>query len=539
MKRIVSITIVVLLILSNVWSVNAQSLKNALASPGNSASDWSAIALLVSGEDFDKDLYMDGLREYVKGKYLTESKLSPSKATEWHRIIIAVTLLGENAENFEGINLLNDGVFFRKNLGRQGLNAYIWALIAVSSGGYNEPSGAINTIDGIVNHILSKQNTDGSFSLKSNAPDCDITAMAIYALSDYREREDVGHAINNALNFLDSVQNADGSFSANSIPNSETTAQVITALSSIGCDVKTDARFVGLYDALLAFKTADGFMHTYGGATDTIATYQGVCAIAAANKMSAVYKGEITFEEQKEVPTEAETQIIKDDKVTLKAEVQEEETTMPATSEELATDCTEAITEAPSEDNIDEKQQKHLKLYIFLSVLFVIITFYGIMVKKPLVIVTSLLLLSLCFIGNSESAKDITVYVSINCNSINNNYDKLDNSLKNSRYIPDDGIILSETAVTVKEGDSVLDLIKKACSEKDIQLEYSQSPNDSYVQGINYIYEFSCGDLSGWMYSVNGEFAHVGCSDYPLKNDDYVVWQYTCDLGKDLVEVTK
>lgn len=536
MKKIISITITIVLLLSHVWSVNAQALKNALSSPGSSVSDWSAIALLVSGEDFDKVLYMDGLSEYVKDKYLTESKLSPSKATEWHRIIIAITLMGENAENFEGINLLNDGVFFRENLGRQGLNAYIWALIAVSSGSYKEPSGAINTIDGIINHILSKQNTDGSFALKSDAPDCDITAMAIYALSDYRGREEVRLAIDNALNFLDSVQNADGSFSANNIPNSETTAQVITALSSLGCDVKTDARFAGLYDALLTFRTADGFMHAYDGATDTIATYQGVCAIAAANKMSAVYKGKFTVEEQKEIPTNEEPP---KETATLKAEAQEKETTMPATSEEIVTECTEAITEAPSEADNSEKQHNPLKLYIFIAVLFVIITFYGIMVKKPLVIVISTLLLALCFVSNSESAKDITVYVSIDCSSINNNYDKLDNSLKNGKYIPADGIILSETAVTVKEGDSVLDLTKKACSENDIQLEYSQSPKDSYVQGINYIYEFSCGDLSGWMYSVNGEFAHVGCSDYPLKNGDYVVWQYTCDLGKDLVEVNK
>ena len=270
MKKIISITITIVLLLSHIWSVNAQALRDALSSPGSSVSDWSAIALLVSGEDFNKALYMDGLREYVKGKYLTESKLSPSKATEWHRIIIAVTLLGENAENFEGINLLNDGVFFRENLGRQGLNAYIWALIAVSSGSYKEPSGAINTIDGIINHILLKQNTDGSFALKSDTPDCDITAMAIYALSAYRGREEVRLAIDNALNFLDSVQNADGSFSANNIPNSETTAQVITALSALGGDVKTDARFEGVYNALLAFKTADGFMHTYNGATDKI-----------------------------------------------------------------------------------------------------------------------------------------------------------------------------------------------------------------------------------------------------------------------------
>ncbi len=42
------------------------------------------------------------------------------------------------------------------------------------------------------------------------------------------------------------------------------------------------------------------------------------------------------------------------------------------------------------------------------------------------------------------------------------------------------------------------------------------------------------GNLSGWMYSVNGWFPNYGCSRYALKDGDIVEWRYTCDLGYDV-----
>ena len=63
---------------------------------------------------------------------------------------------------------------------------------------------------------------------------------------------------------------------------------------------------------------------------------------------------------------------------------------------------------------------------------------------------------------------------------------------------------------------------------------YSQNYGSVYVQGINHLYEFSCGELSGWMYMVNGEFPNYGCSKYELKDGDEIVWCYTCDLGRDV-----
>lgn len=58
--------------------------------------------------------------------------------------------------------------------------------------------------------------------------------------------------------------------------------------------------------------------------------------------------------------------------------------------------------------------------------------------------------------------------------------------------------------------------------------------NSAYIEGIGNLYEFDCGELSGWMYKVNGWFPNYGCSRYRLKSGDRVEWVYTCDLGRDV-----
>lgn len=51
---------------------------------------------------------------------------------------------------------------------------------------------------------------------------------------------------------------------------------------------------------------------------------------------------------------------------------------------------------------------------------------------------------------------------------------------------------------------------------------------------LNNIYEFSCGEQSGWMYEVNGVYPGKSCSKYDVEDGDIIKWNYTCKLGKDL-----
>ena len=55
-----------------------------------------------------------------------------------------------------------------------------------------------------------------------------------------------------------------------------------------------------------------------------------------------------------------------------------------------------------------------------------------------------------------------------------------------------------------------------------------------YISGINYLYEFDFGDLSGWMYRVNDTAPSVGCGEYHLSDGDFIEWLYTTDIGNDL-----
>lgn len=131
-----------------------------------------------------------------------------------------------------------------------------------------------------------------------------------------------------------------------------------------------------------------------------------------------------------------------------------------------------------------------------------------------------------------------TVFLTIRCDTILDNWDQLDEALRYEKYVPSDGVILVRTEYVLRKGDTVYDILSRAVRHNKIQMEY-QGANETaygsvYIRGINYLYEFSCGALSGWMYRVNGNFPNYGCSKYVLKNGDEIEWVYTCDLGRDV-----
>lgn len=129
-----------------------------------------------------------------------------------------------------------------------------------------------------------------------------------------------------------------------------------------------------------------------------------------------------------------------------------------------------------------------------------------------------------------------TVFLTIRCDTVLDNWENLDPALKYEEYVPSDGVILARTEYVLREGDSVYDILDRAVRHNKIQMEcvYTQNYGSIYVQGINHLYEFSCGELSGWMYTVNGAFPNYGCSKYLLSDGDEIVWCYTCDLGRDV-----
>lgn len=174
------------------------------------------------------------------------------------------------------------------------------------------------------------------------------------------------------------------------------------------------------------------------------------------------------------------------------------------------------------------------------------------MKKDILIVFTAVLLIAVLIMGTEFQTVDEyylthidditpdskTVTLSIRCDSILDNYDKLDEALKSEEYVPADGVILEETEYVLREGDTVFDILDRVVRYNQIQFEYQGADDNSfgsvYVQGINYLYEFSCGSTSGWVYTVNGEYPNYGCSKYVLEDKDKIEWIYTCSLGLDV-----
>ena len=134
-----------------------------------------------------------------------------------------------------------------------------------------------------------------------------------------------------------------------------------------------------------------------------------------------------------------------------------------------------------------------------------------------------------------KEPKPVTVTLEIRCDTLSSDMSKLENpAIKD--YIPADGTILERSTYKGTTDNTVFDALNTLCRNNDIQLEFSYTPiyESYYIEGINYLYEFDGGNLSGWMYKVNGWFPNYGCSSYYLSDGDVIEWVYTCDLGKDV-----
>lgn len=138
-----------------------------------------------------------------------------------------------------------------------------------------------------------------------------------------------------------------------------------------------------------------------------------------------------------------------------------------------------------------------------------------------------------------EEAEPVTVTISIRCDTLSEDMGKLETPAI-ADYIPENGCILDTTTYQGTTDNTVFDVLNTVCRNNDIQLEFSFSPvyESYYIEGINYLYEFDGGNLSGWMYKVNDWFPNYGCSSYYLSDGDVIEWVYTCDLGLDVGDTT-
>ena len=76
--------------------------------------------------------------------------------------------------------------------------------------------------------------------------------------------------------------------------------------------------------------------------------------------------------------------------------------------------------------------------------------------------------------------------------------------------------------VDLPEGATVYDALVATGAD----VNASDSDYGMYVQGINGLAGGVFGDMSGWMFEVNGEMAEVGCSQLEVADGDVTTWTY-------------
>ena len=132
-------------------------LENRPLTAGDSVSDWLAVASGRAG--LQRPDYLRDLESYVTSMYRENGGLDRIKATEWHRITLAVQAQGGDPTAFgrdrEGkpIDLVAEGTYNwsrSRSLGAQGLNGWIFALITLDSGGFAVPEGAAYTREDMI-----------------------------------------------------------------------------------------------------------------------------------------------------------------------------------------------------------------------------------------------------------------------------------------------------------------------------------------------------------------------------------------------------
>lgn len=121
--------------------------------------------------------------------------------------------------------------------------------------------------------------------------------------------------------------------------------------------------------------------------------------------------------------------------------------------------------------------------------------------------------------------------ISITCDAILEHMDSMEPA--KAELVPAGGVILSTTTVTVTEGETAYDVLRSTCTNAGIPLDASITPayGSAYIRGIQNIYEFDCGSLSGWKYRVNGTVPNYGCSSYILQEGDSIQFYFVTGLN--------
>ncbi len=442
--------------------------------------EWYVIGLKQRGDDVDLSAAHMALLDYLANHTVRAAST---------RQKLALTLLA----------LGSDDAFIQKTLadsiGKQGLMSWVWGLHLLNNG-CESPD---YTADDCIKTLLELRKADGGWAVTGNYADADATAMTLQALAPHRDNVEVAAAIDAALTLLSSMQNERGGYASFGVENAESAAQVIIALCALGIDPAADARFIKngatLLDTLNAYRLPDdSFCHEIGGAASESATAQAFLAFTAYERLQAG-QGSIYLLDGDAIPGEMKTSL----------------------------------------------EYKPIVAAVIGGIALLVCLAFLLMGKRHpknflAIAVIAAALIGVVFVTDFQSADEYytvavtkkdaigSVTLTIRCDTV----------AGEAGHIPADGVILAETAMPIAAGDTVYTVLTDAARAHSLHMESSGADGLMYIHGIGNIYEFDFGDLSGWVYMVNGESASIGCDQFTLKDGDKVEFHYTLELGKDV-----
>lgn len=492
---------------SIIADIAAQKDSDFLAQNAGVGGEWYTIALRQYGRTDFAD-YETALLSYLQNTQV-------SSASSRQKYALALLAVGSKDAYIE--NTMNDSI------GQQGVMSWVFGLHLMNNGCESKAY----TTGQVREQLLSLQLADGGWAVTGTNSDVDVTAMAVQALAPHYETDGaVREAIDKALNLLSIRQLEGGDYANYGVSNPESTAQVMIALSSLGIDCTKDSRFIKegktLFDGIAKYRLTDGsYCHQEGGASNETATAQVLCAIVSYVRMINGQSGLYLFY----------------------AEVEPDAAATPAAT---ATPDTGVTTPEPTNTENTTRATSY-KPWAFLGIIGVggiaclslwirkrrhIKNYIAVLMALTLAVVT-VCVTDIQTAENYYNSDNITkenaigtVTMTIRCDTVAGK--------TNSQYIPEDGVILKNTEFAIEEGDTVFTILTEAARTYNLQIEHTGTEQMAYVSGIQYLYELDFGDLSGWVYHVNGKSPSVGCGEYALKDGDIIEWIYSCKLGNDL-----
>lgn len=488
------------------------------------ATDWAAYCYArLYGADGSEE-YAQSVERHVGELYSAGGFVRP---TEYQRAAICITVTGGNPSLAARL-----GAFGCEILDRQGFNAYIWALIALNVTGIQPPEGAANTADTLTEYLIAHQHADGSFALMGDGGDVDITAAAVYALAG----TDSPGAAEAAQRGADWLAGFD-SYSTMGVRNCESTAQAVIALSAAGRRESAEKAAAQLEEYR---REGGGYAHLPDGEVNQMATAQTLEAFTA---LALAERGGSLFGEYSGAAAEPDG-----------AESTPESAEIPTMTAESTAESAEIPT-MTAESGIQPGNTAqggltgtHIRIIISAALGAAAVAcgiLFAFRRKKALIPAAALLAalaggVWLLDIRTPEEyysesgGGPVRVTVLAECSTVLSHMDIIDPAVNPPEVVPEDGVIIARCEVSLPEGATAFDALAAAARKQRVRVDYTGSAYGTYVRGIGYVTEFGFGELSGWMYTVNGEFPDVSVSDRVLGSGDVVEFRYTCDLGRDV-----